>query len=853
MLTNPRFRAWLNSLLVLVFIAWVIPAAAAMPNSRGAGVVDSFVLTPASDALSFTAAGWVGGEKPGSTTTALTVKLGGELVYEGPFETLDRPDVAAAMNRKDWSRSGWRVSEFIPLTLKDGVYDLSVHARISDGSLVDLALGRQIQKVVVNRTSAGFFKKAVMCIGLILAIGLFYTVLLHGDWLAEKISKRLGKTIAPVSIAIGLIVAVFAGLIAIGMTGSSLKLLYDQAPFIDSKTAHVALFQQPIRSDEWLVMTPLSIGQVNHQPAFPIINRNLGEDGQNMLVVGMAGVPVQHITLLAKPATWGFHLFDLKRALAWYWWFPLFGCLLALWWLFSLLIPGQWRLGLFLSLLFCLSPYLVAWSNWPAYAVFFPSIALCSSMLILRQKNRWWLAALGVLLGLSFAGFVLVLYPPWQVSLGCLYLAIAIGLVLRDRAEFRLDRAKIAAFFLASALAGLILWSWWIDAKPAIEVMLNTVYPGVRAFTGGGMPLPELLRGFTNIGSMYKQEGATSNQSEIASFYYLFLPLAAAAGFRLGGERRSLYLMLPIALFAVYALLYMMHGVPPIIARMTFWERVPPYRADLALGLSYVLLCGLMLSNAKFGALNDEKKKLLAYLVSLAWTAVVAYAISAHPKGELVGITPGVAAALLIAVFLSGFWLVIGDAKKFMAISLAMCAATTLPFHPLSFAPKKVEPLSDIGSMLVLSGNPASPYKRVLVLESQVPAMALMSVGIPTVNGVLYYPQVSLWRHLGVDKTKADVFNRYQHLLFSVGKPDAADGFVLDSPQGDVVRVTIDAERFDFGLTGAGLVLAPQGLSERLQQNQSIRFVRSNAAWSWFDVIDDRNEQPTGINKQARQ
>jgi len=190
-----------------------------------------------------------------------------------------------------------------------------------------------------------------------------------------------------------------------------------------------------------------------------------------------------------------------------------------------------------------------------------------------------------------------------------------------------------------------------------------------------------------------------------------------------------------------------------------------------------------------------------------------------------------------------------GDAKKFIAISLALCAATTLPFHPLSFAPKKVEPLSDIGSMLALRGNPTSPYKRVLVLETQVPAMALMSAGIPTVNGALYYPQMSLWRHLGVDKTKADVFNRYQHLLFKVGKLDSAGSFVLDSPQADVVRVTIDAERFDFGLTGAGFVLAPQGLSERLQHNPSIRFVRSNAAWSWFDVTEAHNEQPTGTNK----
>lgn len=43
-----------------------------------------------------------------------------------------------------------------------------------------------------------------------------------------------------------------------------------------------------------------------------------------MLVVGMTGVPVAHISAVAKPATWGFFLFDLRQALAWYWWFPFF-------------------------------------------------------------------------------------------------------------------------------------------------------------------------------------------------------------------------------------------------------------------------------------------------------------------------------------------------------------------------------------------------------------------------------------------------------------------------------------------------------------------------------------------------
>ena len=227
--------------------------------------------------------------------------------------------------------------------------------------------------------------------------------------------------------------AIFAILVAFGFTGSSLTIGMKQSGVISKIPEHIAGSAQGIRSDEYVVSTPLAIGQTTHRPPFPIINQNLGEDGQNMLIVGGVGVPVKHLSAFAKPATWGFHIFDLKHALAWLWWFPIFGCLYALWWLFCLLSPGNWRMGLFVAIWFCLSPYVVAWSNVPAYAVFFPSLSLCLAVQILRTNNAIRLAALSLLLGLSVAGFALILYPPWQIPLGFLFLAITAGIVVRDK------------------------------------------------------------------------------------------------------------------------------------------------------------------------------------------------------------------------------------------------------------------------------------------------------------------------------------------------------------------------------------------------------------------------------------
>jgi hypothetical protein len=841
------FRTGMTKLFLLLswtFVSWLIttlPSVAIADSFQSMGVVDSFTIPSTADDMEFTATGRVGVGKPELKVVSLIMELGSDVIYEGPFERLQRPDVASATGSKVWLSSGWRIIASIPSTMKNGDYELHVRAKVSDGTFIELAIDNPIlKKVIINRDSALHYEKNVFWLVVILAVCSLYAAFMHGNFLSQIISKKIDRTVSPTIIAGSLVCAVFVVLVSLGITGSSLRLLYGPMPFIGAKSDHIAFSEQSIRSDEWLVFTAMSIGQMNHQPPFPVTNKNLGTDGQNMLVVGMTGVPINHVVDFAKPATWGFHLFDLKRALAWYWWFPIIGCFLALWWLFSLLIPGQWRLGAGLSLLFCLSPYTVAWSNWPVYVVMFPTVALCSIMLLLRQVNWFRLAVLAVMLGLSVAGFVLVLYPPWQVPLGFLYIAVAFGLIIRDRRLLNVNGRKIAAFALAALLAGAILLAWWIDARPAIEVILNTVYPGRRQIlTGGGMSLSELLRGFSNIGSLYKIDGGFSNSSEMASFYYLYIPLIFALGFRPRRLNGLSKLVMPLLAFTTFSLFYMIFGVPQIISELTLWNRVPSQRADLALGLAYIFLCGLVLASGSAIGMDDKRKKWFAYISSLTWVVIVAYSLSGLPRGALAGLTSGVLSALLFAFFMSGIWLALGDVKKFMTISLVACAATTISFNPLNIAPERIAAIGTLRNILG-QGGARSTNKRVLVLESNTLPMALLSAGVPTVNGVFYYPQMGFWRHLGAEEKLADVFNRYQNLVFTAGVVDATSGFTLDTPQADVVKVTVDAERFNFQLTGAQVVAAPQGLNNRLEKNPSLRMLRSDAAdagWAWFDVI----------------
>lgn len=661
------------------------------------------------------------------------------------------------------------------------------------------------------------------------------------NWMFDRFGSSTKWYVSPKvpALCFALMLLLFGGLVAGGITGSSLGALYKHS-VVSIDGLELAGSPKAIRSDEWGVITPMAIGQTYHHPRFPVLNRNIGPEGQNMLIVGMSGVPVAHLSAIAKPATWGFHLFDLKRALAWYWWFPLFGCWFALWWMLCLLMPGRPIVGLLISTLFISSPYVVAWSYWPAYAVFLPAFSLCIFLLILKHPGRLTNFLLGGVLGVSLAGFVLLLYPPQQVSLGFLFLMIA-GAQLWDRRHaLSINLVLIGSLLVAVTVTSVILWHWWLDAGDAVMAMLDTLYPGRRVSdTGGGFSLSVLLRGFTNLTSLYAVDfgGGPLNQSEAASFHYLILPLLVALWFQAESAWKD-HTTQALLLFFAWSLFFVFVGIPEPVAKLSLWGRVPSIRVDLCLGLAYTLLCGQLLMRPPHGTpLASQSRMWTAGAVSLVWVSIVAIAVSVFPDSVQGGWGSWAKWVTLGLAFLSGVWLISGKGRMFISSCLLLALLTVLRFHPLSVGPSRVQ--------LKASPNPdlaveAQPLGRVLVIGNHFQAMALMSAGIPVVNGIHYYPQAALWKRLDPTSAQRDVHNRYQHLSFDLGTSVAASGLDLKTPVSDQVQATLDPAKFDFRDTTATHVLAPRDLSEALERSGQLAKLSTSGDWCWWLVQPKR-------------
>jgi hypothetical protein len=446
---------------------------------------------------------------------------------------------------------------------------------------------------------------------------------------------------------------------------------------------------------------------------------------------------------------------------------------------------------------------------------------------IIKARSALQLILLGGLLGLASAGFVLVLYPAWQVSVGYVFLAIAIGMIIRDKLYQSLTFGRACTYFLALVIAIGIVGFWWVDAQTAIHTMEQTIYPGRRSEAGGGMSTPVLLRGFTNIITMVDFPSPLSNKSEMASFYYLLLPLLFLLGIRgLHGTLTALEWM--VSLLVGFILFYMYIGLPAEVAKYSMWSQVPARRADLALGLCSLILTHLLLSRGPRSESASFTTRVIAICVAVAWAYVVYRSVTQLDQAIIQGFNYSVLVALLFMVAGMSYCMVVGNVRVFMVMSLGLSLSTTVGFNPVHTAPDVVS-VSTSGLKALIQN------RKVLTLNNGIAPMFLVAAGVPVVNGTFYYPQQSLWRRLDPLSEYHDVYNRYQHLHYVAAESNVGN-FEITTPQADVVTISVNLRLFDFRHSGAQIVLAPVQQKALLTENPGLLFVMDTDGWSWFEV-----------------
>jgi hypothetical protein len=591
-----------------------------------------------------------------------------------------------------------------------------------------------------------------------------------------------------------------------------------------------------IRWDELMIATPLALSQLSHQPKFPVINTNIGI-GQNMLINQHA--PVWHIATLARPATWGYFLFGAQRGLAWYWWFQVFACFTVLYLLLVILLQGNKGLAAFGAFWYCASAYVVCWSLWPASLTFFIALGCLTAYQLFASEKPAVLISCAILLGLGLAGFVMIVYPPWQVSLGYLFLFVFAGLFIRDKLylSFKsLYKYRLFALLGAAAVAGLILGAYLKACLPDLKVMAETVYPGRRVSLGGDYSFALFFEGLYNLITIYRTPPALLNQTEAASFYYLF----PAVIFGLLMSKRLLkglgitgWLLL---LYLAIVLLFLFIGLPASIATLTLLSYVPPYRADIAIGLASIFLC--LQALALTGKMNREGFTIWEKVMPWIASAFVMLLFIAHgrsltkltqdflPMATIVGVSS-------IAGLLS-YCLLSGRKRIFCAVLGGILIWTTAPFNPLS---TNLDHLyhSELAEQIRRFNNRSNDHPLWLCYGGVNTGILVTTLGGRSLSGEHWPPQLALWRIFDPSGFSKNVYNRFALVHLEYGEANQSAKFT--TAQEDSFNVTLSPRLPALQQMGARYVLALGAAQTTVKDdNLNLLYTSTDGNFSIYEI-----------------
>jgi hypothetical protein len=522
-----------------------------------------------------------------------------------------------------------------------------------------------------------------------------------------------------------------------------------------------------IRWDELAIFTPSALSQLAQRPRFPVINTSIG-NGQNMLVV--PHTPVLHISTLARPATWGYFILGGQRGLAWFWWFQIFACFTVLYLLFEIILRGNAGLAAFGAFWFCASAYVVCWSQWPAHVIFFAVLGCLAAYHLFKSNSRSVQLVSAILLGLSLPGFVMIMYPPWQVPAGYFVVLIFIALFVRDglHITFRTDMAR-RSLFLSFALlfAAALTLSWLKTCLPDLKVMANTVYPGTRVSLGGDYSLAMLFKGLYNCLTIYHSPAVLRNQSEAASFYYLFPAVFFALPLHKKLRRNFGIIGWSLAAYIIGMFLFLFVGLSETFARLTLLSYVPTYRADLTIGLASILLCVYVLSLLKA---EEPGKARWDWLVPgiVSGSIVSLFILHGISLVKLTGGFPATRVILVISLImgLATFVLLRGKIGPFCALIGVLVTATTVSFNPLATSLDHIYESELAKAILQINGQ--SKDRPFWLCYGGVHTGQLVTIlGCRSISGVHWPPQLSLWRALDPYRVYEKVYNQYGEVALS--------------------------------------------------------------------------------------
>jgi hypothetical protein len=380
-----------------------------------------------------------------------------------------------------------------------------------------------------------------------------------------------------------------------------------------------------------------------------------------------------------------------------------------------------------------------------------------------QQAGTWkTITILGVFV---FCGinFVLCMYPPYQIPLMLLMLAVVAGVCFTRRFDEGFDWLR-GLLLIGAGVSGIIvlLAPFWIDVRSTLDLVAHTDYPGSRRSFGGGLSLFQLFSGV--VGFFQTEDTVPSgfdNVVEASNFYPLWPAVVCAVLFARWRKTASVSpLVIALAVFLILLNLYCLVPFPRWLLRITLLEFAPERRVILAIGLANIFLCCLFLDQYRTRIFSKWNSIVVTLIFFLALVALLRTAGLFGP-----GFFPGsrqlaasVAINLLILILLfcgaNCRWSLVA-LVFFLTLSNAGVNPVMSGLAPL---------LKSEAFQAVEEARRKDPDGKWIVFHDFNLAQMVIATGAPVLNGNKIIPDFSFWHQLDPDGVGAPVYNRYANI-----------------------------------------------------------------------------------------
>lgn len=576
-------------------------------------------------------------------------------------------------------------------------------------------------------------------------------------------------------------ISIFILLVSFKINGSSIGAWDMYASELIDQTENSLIMgdNRAIRSDEWMVQTTYYMAQAMSEDFYPLYNTNIMDDGLNMILAYNS--PVANLSIIGKPFNWGFLLLGKEYGLSWYWAFKTIALLLLAFELSMILTKKMKGISILASFWITFSPAIQWWFMQHVGDTIFFTLAMIVAFYKYVENikdKKWKKLSFSLMFAFSAIGFALVIYPAFQVPLAYLILVFMAVIYFGMFKRPKLKKDDYIFVSMIILIIGIVLGQFLLTSMDAIKATLETVYPGKRVSTGGGVELFRYSEFMINTYTPFRDINYLNN-CEVSSFINFFIGSVIVLFVAISKKVKNIGI--GIALFIVALLQFIWTVVPfnETIAKITFLSYVPTDRMMLMFNFTAMLL-----SIWAIGVIFREKiiSPLVGGIIAVVNFSVYALLILKSPYRDYTN--------LRYLIILFAIYLIINVSifvRWKMVFFIAMSVLIFMSGMTVNPVVKGVGGIyNKTLSKAIIEIEENDPDSVWLAEGEETKGEFIYANGAKAINGTHFYPALSTWKKISEDYDDEIIYNRYAHVKISLTTDETkfslgnADAFEID-------------------------------------------------------------------------